>query len=119
MTKELNEWELVDPDCLQYCKKISDSVFNLVQFWEYPNGSGVVCGSTIDLSDYNDEQITDILSGYYDEDAVNNIRNKDYGNQIIAECIFESEGVIDAGWAMPVTSFEHADKLIEKYIEEA
>ena len=118
MIRELNGFVLTDPDCLQYCKKISDTVFDLVEFWEYPDGSGCVHGSCIDLSDYEEKHIISVLSGYYDANAIKNIKSQPGWNQIISECIFESEGVIDSGWVVPVDSFEHADEIITEYINE-
>ena len=118
MVKELNGWVQTDPDCLQYCKRISDSVFDLIEFWEYQDGKGSVHGSYIDLDDYEEDHIASIVKGYYSDVDVIDLKKKPHGNQLIAECVFESEGVIDSGWVIPADSFEHAEELIMKYIKE-
>lgn len=78
-----------DPDCAQYCAKISDARYSYIEYRELFKEC-VVCHAVIDLTDYSLDEITRYCSSYYNslEQMV-----QEYGFrgslQIMAECIFE------------------------------
>ena len=109
---DVNEWECTDADECQFCRKISDTEFEYIQLktedlkvfvqsfqlnnkhlLEALNDKTKVCDwyqDEIDVDDYTDESIADYISPYGgildgSEGAVR--------NQLIAECIFETDEV--------------------------
>jgi hypothetical protein len=71
-----------DPDTNQWVKKISDT-----QFMVYEKGRMF----DVDLTEYTDEELDDYIAAYYP--ALEDMREM-YGenaNQIIAECIAETD----------------------------
>lgn len=99
------EWTCTDPDNFQYGRKISDGVY---QFKEWIGGAKleVPVGKTIKecfdepgdweedtivLTNFNDEEIANHVSAYYDSvEQVHEIYGDD-AEWIIAECIFEQQ----------------------------
>ncbi len=112
MKDEINGWVCTDSDVLQYCKKISDRIYCLIQFAQcsdYDAEYGVVFSSWIDLDDYTEEEIKKHLSYFYDVFRIEG----EIRNQVIAECIFENEGFANASWSMSAKSREDAEIIIE------
>lgn len=98
------DWICTDPDQCQFCRKISDTEFEYIQLKEElldklnVNGKGFIaldllCGRTtpidwyqeiIDVDEYDNDEIAEYLAPYgLPEESIN--------NQIIAECIFETD----------------------------
>ena len=109
---DVNEWECTDADQCQFCRKINNTTFEYIQLktddlkvfvqsfqlsnkhlLEVLNDKTKVCDwyqDEIDVDDYTDESIADYISPYGgildgSEGAVR--------NQLIAECIFETDEV--------------------------
>ncbi len=128
----MKEWFCTDPDCMQYCKKISETEYKFIQaVWLDTCGDDkraenakdesdnyTVCTGYIDLDLYSeDDKEGSIWSYGYTMDYV----KETYGNaanQIIAECLFEDECLTDGHSIAGVVSWDDAKKIIEKYMEE-
>jgi hypothetical protein len=109
---DVNEWECTDADQCQFCRKISDTEFEYIQLktedlkvfvqsfqlsnkhlLEVLNDKTKVCDwyqDEIDVTEYDADDIADYISPYGgildgSEGAVR--------NQLIAECIFETDEV--------------------------
>ena len=132
MIKENNGWFCIDNDCLQYCKKESDTKFNFIQaVWldtcsdderaknakdEHDNYA--VCSANIDLDSYSDNDKECSLAPYgYTLESVNEIYSE-ADNQIIAECLFEDNCLYDSYSISGVISMADAKEIIQKYIDE-
>lgn len=88
----MSEWILTDDDCCQYVKKLDDTVFKLIQISSFGyDGKSTVYAETIDLDDYDEDDILKTIQGY-GYDSVDNViaHYDDYANQVIAEYLFES-----------------------------
>lgn len=99
------EWICTDPDNFQYGRKVSDGVF---QFKEWIGGgkldeavektvkecfneSGSWEEDTIVLANFNEQEIREHISGYYNSlEDLKKICGDD-SDWIIAECIFEQQ----------------------------
>lgn len=88
MSIVLKNWICTDPDCSQFCKKLSDSKYQFVEVRHHKFYNVVIF--TVDLKDYTLDDIWGYCKSYYDsfETIVS-----DYGFmesfRIMAECIFE------------------------------
>ena len=132
MIKENNGWFCADSDCMQHCKKISETEFIFIQaVWldtcgddpkaeNAKDGSDnyAVCSAYIDLELYSENDMQGALSsyGYTMESA--NVTFGDSMNQIIAECLFEDDRLFDSNSIAGVVSWDDAEKIIQKYIDE-
>lgn len=131
MITERNGWFCIDSDCMQYCKKENETRFNFIQtVWldtcksdirainakdEYDNYA--ICSDYIDLDLYDDEDIECSLSSYgYTVESLKNIYGSNT-NQIIAECLFEDNSLYDHNSIAGVVSWEDAEKIIQKHID--
>lgn len=135
MIKENNGWFCTDPECMQYCKKINEEVFRFIQaVWLDTCGDDTkaenakddsdnyaVCANVIDLDPelYDEGDFEDYISSY----GYNSIAflRKEYGDdadQILAECIFETECLYDHSSIAGVVSWDDAEQIIQKYIDE-
>lgn len=118
--KECNGWILTDPDCYQYCKKLSDNRYWYIELREVGDFSSPfywVYATQIDLEFYTDDEITDYITGYYDD--IEQIR-KIYGNeanQIISECIFECLPAIEHTFVKEMKFESDVVDFIHKFIE--
>jgi len=112
---ELNGYSLIDIDSCQYGKKISDTEYSYIQCEEYPN-SVVVRESTIELGDYAQDDMESSVSRYYDSIEEMKVQYPDCYNQIIAECIFEQEQVLESGGAWEFDTVEGAESFIREWI---
>lgn len=130
MITERNNWFCTDSDCLQYCRKVSDTEFSFIQaVWLDTCGNDTraenakdetdnyaVCACCIDLELHPDEEKEGSLASYgYTLESVREIYG-DCANQIIAECLFEDNYLYDGGAG--VFSWNDARKIIQKYIDE-
>lgn len=132
MIKENNNWFCTDSDCMQYCKKVSETEFRFIQaVWLDTCGDDpiaenakdesdnyAVCAGYIDLDLYAEDDIEGSLASYcYTMESVKEIY-EDAANQIIAECLFEDDCLYDSNSIAGVVSWADADKIIQKYIDE-
>lgn len=115
-------WTLTDYDCLQYCKQYSDTEFSFIQaVWldgDDNSDSYAVCAGYIDLNLYATEDIESAIAAYdYTMESVKEIYD-DAANQIIAECLFETDCLYDCCSIAGVIPWEDAAQIIYKYINE-
>lgn len=112
------QWEQTDDDTSQYCLKLSEYEYELVQLGEWEDGSCIVCHTIIDVRDtLKEEETLRLILTSYDYKSINDLK-KTYGDsylQILAECIFETEcfDFIDSR----VESREKAEAIIKEIIE--
>lgn len=133
MIKENNGWFCTDPECMQYCKKINEEVFRFIQaVWLDTCGDDTraenekddsdnyaVCADIIDLDLYDEDDILDSIGSYgYNSIAFLQKEYGDYANQIIAECIFEGNCLYNNSSIAGVVSWDDAEQIIQKYIDE-
>lgn len=131
MIKANNNWFCTDSDCLQHCKKESETVFSFIQaVWLDACGDDeravnarddsdnyAVCTGYIDLDLYPLEDQAGSISSYgYTMETVKEIYG-DEANQIIAECLFEDDCLYDGHSIAGVVSWEDAKEVIKKYID--
>ena len=111
-----SSWICTDSSCFQYQKSLSDSIFDMIQAFEMPDGSFVVVKSIIDLSDYTGAEICDYVEAYYD--SLNALKSEygDDSNRIIAECVFESLQPIDYAYQFAAKNEEKAQDIILEII---
>lgn len=107
-------WFKTDDD--QWCKKLEDRKYQFIQYEDTFDALGFdsVYEATVDLDDYSEEDIDEIVSTYYDK-GVNDIP-EDGKEQIIAECIFESLQMHDIDSSIEVSSREEGIKRIDQFI---
>ena len=124
MIKENNGWFCTDPDCMQYCQKISETEFRFIQaVWldtcgDDTNGEYAVCSGYIDLDLYDEDDMEGSISSYgYTMESVKEIY-EDCANQIIAECLFEDDCLYDSHSIAGVVSWDDAEQIIQNYINE-
>jgi hypothetical protein len=106
------EWSCTDPDTCQFCRKISDTEFEYIQLKEdvfdklkvqgygkkaldFLNGRTYPADwyqDIIDVDEYDDDEVEEYLAPYGYDFADFNCYTKE-NNQIIAECIFETDVV--------------------------
>lgn len=92
MTDIPKDWICTDIDNQQYGRQISEKVF---EFKEKNHNKDITGGNdfvqmTIDLNDYSENSMYDLVSSFYGYDDFKKMLNdKEYW--IIAECIFEME----------------------------
>ena len=100
---DVNEWVNTDPDEGQFCRKISDTEFEYIQLkdmtdkphskrlLEVLNDKSMISDwyqDEIDVKDYDEEQIESYVSPYGE---ILEGSEGAYRNQLIAECIFETD----------------------------
>jgi hypothetical protein len=100
---DVNEWVNTDPDEGQFCRKISDTEFEYIQLkdmtdkphskrlLEVLNDKTMISDwyqDEIDVKDYDEEQIESYVSPY--GEILEGSEGADR-NQLIAECIFETD----------------------------
>lgn len=130
MVIESNGWFCTDPDCMQHCKKISETEFRFIQaVWldtcdgdlEAKNTKDEsdnygVCAGYIDLELYSEEDKECAIASYcYTMETIREIY-KDAANQIIAECIFEDYCLYNNNLIDGVVSWDDAEQIIQNYI---
>lgn len=98
-----SEWTCTDPDEGQFCRKISDTEFEYIQLKDMtdkPHSKHLLevlndktrisdwYEDEIDVKDYDEEQIESYVSPYGE---ILEGSEGAYRNQLIAECIFETD----------------------------
>jgi len=116
---EINGWVCTDPDCFQYQKALSETMFNMVQAFEMPDSRFVVAKGIIDLEDYNGKEIADYVTAYYDSVEHLKIEYGAKSNGIIAECIFESLQPVDYAYQFPAVDEADIKKIVLEIITSA
>lgn len=113
----MNEWILTDDDCIQYVKKLDNTVFKLIQVADLGcNDESAVYKETIDLEDFDNDTIQQSLQGF-GYDGIDGVANQygDASNQIIAECLFE-----DRIYWLPHCfqgTYQECEDYIKQYIQ--
>lgn len=100
---DVEDWHCTDPDNVQFCRKVNDTTFQYIQYkrpetlphnkfaLEVLNNKTLLGDwweDTIDVTDYDESEINDVLSAY--GGILDNVTNEVDRNQLIAECIFET-----------------------------
>ena len=131
MIKENNGWFCTDDDCMQHCKKESETEFQFIQaVWldtcdgdiraenaKDDDDNYAVCSGYIDLDLYPLEDQECSISSYgYNLESVRELYG-DGANQIIAECLFEDHCLYDCNSIAGVVSWDDAEQIIQKHIE--
>ena len=103
--KDAVGWSYTDEDTHQYCRRDGFGKFEFVGIVCLDHENYTVKTAIIDLSKYSLIQKERAISGYYT--SLNEVYEeyRDKSDQIIAECIFESENV----WKMPIYKREFND----------
>ena len=112
----MSKWIQTDDD--QWCKKICDKCFDLVEIREWPDGYVVAYGE-IDLNDYSKAEITSCITGYgyaSIEDVKDQYRSD--ANQVIAECLFEQTSELELGTLPSVITLADAVEIAEEYMKD-
>lgn len=129
MVVERNGWFATDE--MQYCKKVDENNYLFIEaVWldtcgddpkaenrEDESDNYVVCTDWIDLETYDKEDIDCTIYSYdYTTESLEEIYGEDM-NQIIAECLFETNGIRDGNCITGVVSMEDAKKEIQAHID--
>lgn len=87
-------WVITDDDSMQHMRHIKDRCYEIIDSVCLPTDDGFVCRCMVDLDDYEiDNDFEKLYLKPYDYDnavAVTEIYGE-YADQIIAECIAETE----------------------------
>ena len=101
----VNEWTSTDPDEGQFCRNISDTEFEYIQIKDMtdkPHSKHLLevlndkttikdwYQDEIDVNDYDSDQIGSYVSAYGGDEFLGNSEGAER-NQLIAECIFETD----------------------------
>lgn len=114
-------WICTDSNCSQYVRRIfpdhdEGRIYEVIMQFLLPNDKHVVVDQVIDLGSY-DTRSSDFAERYlkpygYDSiQMVSEVYHQD-ANQIIAECIAETDG-LEQEWWCPETSWENCDTMIK------
>ena len=102
---DVNEWTNTDLDEGQFCRKISDTEFEYIQIKDMtdkPHSKRLLevlndkttikdwYQDEIDVNDYNSDQIGSYISAYGGDEFLGDSEGAER-NQLIAECIFETD----------------------------
>ena len=102
---DVNEWTNTDPDEGQFCRKISDTESEYIQITDMtdkPHSKRLLevlndkttikawYQDEIDVNDYNSDQIGSYISAYGGDEFLGDSEGAER-NQLIAECIFETD----------------------------
>ncbi|MDL2248945.1 hypothetical protein LJB89_04560 [Tyzzerella sp. OttesenSCG-928-J15] len=117
MYRESLKWTLVDDSTQQHVKKKNQDQYELVEYCEYYNENFYIYSQVIDMRDYDEYDIVTYIKpyGYKSIDEV----RKEYGEsykQVIAECIFETDGISEAHHYYKAYSEEEANDFIGYFI---
>ncbi len=90
------QWTCTDPDNKQYGRQLSERVFefkekNRYHDLDHDNSEGEEIEMTINLDQYSENSMYDMVCAYYGYDAFKEFLKTNEGLWIIAECIFEQE----------------------------
>lgn len=102
---DVNEWTNTDPDEGQFCRKVNDTTFEYIQIkdmegkehskrlLEVLNDKTTIKDwyqDEIDVNDYNSDQIGSYISAYGGDEFLGDSEGAER-NQLIVECIFETD----------------------------
>ena len=102
---DVNEWVNTDPDEGQFCRKINDTTFEYIQLKDMsgkPHSKKLLeilndkttikdwYQDEIDVNDYDSDQIGSYVSTYGGDEFLGDSEGAER-NQLIVECIFESD----------------------------
>lgn len=102
---DVNEWMNTDPDEGQFCRKVNDTTFEYIQIkdmegkehskrlLEVLNDKTTIKDwyqDEIDVNDYNSDQIGSYISAYGGDEFLGDSEGAER-NQLIVECIFETD----------------------------
>lgn len=115
MENQKNDWIMTDDDSFQFCRKVKDGVYELLQItstlpsWEDQEQAFGVSHAFVDIKDAD---IADICScyGYQSLEEIKDEYGSDW-KQIIAECMFELDAM-ECLVAAPHMSYSEAQSLI-------
>lgn len=114
----MTEWICTDPDCCQYCKKIDDWTYSLVEIRDYGD-SAYVCRDIIDLQTYTIDEMREYVKSYYASmETIVACYGFKKAFQIIAECIFESLNINEVS-CIKQDSYEAAKDYIKALTEQS
>lgn len=83
-------WICTDPNINQWGRKIGDRLYEFKQDMKYPDESVITEQGEINLNDYSDEFINDILSSYgWSIEQLKEENSLKDAEWLMAECIFE------------------------------
>lgn len=112
------QWTSTDDDCAQWCRRLSDDLYELVQVVELPNDTFAVAHSFVSLSDYTLEEKEKILTAYdYSswEDLLLKTGSAKEADQIFAECAFEDEALENLS-KVTFATFKEAENEVSEII---
>ena len=106
---DMNEW--IRTDDYQWCRKIDSVHYDLIEVRLFSPDNYVVVTGEIDLYDYIEDDVLDIVQGYGYEsfDEINKQYGDDAG-QIICECVFEQTNEKELTTFGPFNSEEEAEQ---------
>ena len=102
---DVNEWTNTDPDEGQFCRKVNETTFEYIQFkdmtdkphskrlLEVLNNKTTIKDwyqDEIDVTDYDSDEIGEYVSAYGGDEYLGDSEGAER-NQLIAECIFETD----------------------------
>ena len=107
---DVEEWSCTDPDTMQFCRKVSDTIFEYIQLKVedlcrfatsfHLNNKHLLATlndrtnisdwyqDEIDVTDYDSDEIGEFLSPY--GGILDNVNEESMRNQLVCECIFET-----------------------------
>ena len=107
-----NDW--IHSDGLQIVRQVAPKVFELAEVQNIAPDEYVVVRGEIALGEYSPDDILDYIQGY-GYDSIKAVEEQ-YGpsaNQVIAECIFESQQLSEYEFvSAPFSSEDEAEKLL-------
>lgn len=114
-------WVLTDDSCMQYVRRHGALEFELIEYSKVSQDGPMyeVYKDYVDLSDYEQAEIEDILKsfGYENIEAVYaSYPTRNEANQVIAECIFEHYGSFHAEQLCEAVPEAFAQKTILDYV---
>jgi len=112
----MNGWTCTDASDYQYQKKLSATVFAMIQVIEISNNTWTIVADTIDIEEYSEEEIESYVVGYYESLDELIKEYKKCSNGVIAECIFECTGFGDYELEETVITEAQAVDFIYRYI---
>lgn len=102
---DVNEWTNTDPDEGQFCRKVNETTFEYIQFKDMsgkPHSKRLLevlndkttikdwYQDEIDVNDYDSDQIGSYVSAYGGDEFLGDSEGAER-NQLIVECIFETD----------------------------
>lgn len=112
-------WIETDPDCAQHCRRFSvDALsYEFVQIIELPDEKCFISRAVIDVRDYDEKDILDIIQTYGFESFENFVASCDgeFEWRLIAEMIFES-GALETISEGPFETYQRAKEKVMQQV---